>query len=319
MARWLLVLLLLLVSCDGAGTAPEQATSAQCPAVPEIRPTELTDIVWPSKKARDLVPDFDDVCATPTAPLLFRILSEGAAWSSELRAVAHGILHRADREIATFTVIRLRQELTASAEEHVRTETTTTSAGDVTLGWAGGGPHVVVTWVQDDHIIALTAAGAERAAEGTELWLRTSGVDTSVTPPDEVPQRTEIRPELDAGPPLEGLPPGYIALTLNPLSFTGSDFADAGKIYDERGLEALGAAIVVAEDGTTLIGTAIAGLGGGPGYGSWPDRLDRQLWNADSGGAAAGFTEADTDVLVIGYDESAVRTLSAAWERSVTS
>lgn len=318
MARWLLVLLLVLASCGGADRADEIATPAGCPAVPNIRPTELTDIVWPSETARGLVPDFEDVCATPTSPQLFLLLNESASWSSELRTVAHGILHRGDQEIATFSVIRLRPELTAGAKEHVRSQAATTVAGDVTLAWGGGGPHVMVTWVHDDNIVALFAAGPEPAAEGAELWLQASGVEASVTRPDQIPQSIVMPPELGAGPPLEDLPPGYTALTIDPLSFIGSDFADAVTIHEEKGLEALGASIVVADDGTTLIGTAIAGLGRRRGYGSWPARLDRKHWNAEAGGAAAGFTEAGTDVLVVGHDESAVRKLSAAWERAAT-
>jgi len=213
--------------------------------------------------------------------------------------------------LATFSVSRVVADVADEAEQSIESQEATTVVGGLTMAWGAGGKHVVVFWAGGQDIVALSAAGADAAAE----WLNAAGQGGAVSPPQEIPQPEEMPSALDVGPPIESLSGGYSALVLNPMSFIRSDFADAVTIHKERSVKALGAAIVISDDGKRLIGTVVAGLGRSQG-------LEQRQEEFDGLGpdvVADGFTAADTDVLVVGYDSGEVSRFTSAWEESVSS
>ncbi len=313
---FVVLLLAVPVACVGDGEEGSKrgggpSNDVDCPAVPDQPQGKLVSMIWPGDSVRDLVPDFVDLCATPTSPYLPTLLDEAVSWSSELQASAQGILHRGGEVLATFSVSRVVADVADEAEQSIELQEATTVVGGLTMAWGAGGKHVVVFWAGGQDIVALSAAGADAAAE----WLNAAGQGGAVSPPQEIPQPEDMPSALDVGPPIESLSGGYSALVLNPMSFIRSDFADAVTIHKERSVKALGAAIVISDDGKRLIGTVVAGLGRSQG-------LEQRQEEFDGLGpdvVADGFTAADTDVLVVGYDSGEVSRFTSAWEESVSS
>jgi len=87
--KHLFVVLLLAVSvaCVGDGEEGSKrgggpSNDVDCPAVPDQPQGKLVSMIWPGDSVRDLVPDFVDLCATPTSPYLLTLLDEAVSWSS---------------------------------------------------------------------------------------------------------------------------------------------------------------------------------------------------------------------------------------------
>ena len=301
----------LVVLAGGCGTKAESTSDAACPAHPEVPANRLTSMIWPNDAAADLVPEFTDVCATPTAQHLFLVLNENAAWASELEMAALGILHREGQEVATFRVARVSNA--AKLRDAFPGDAGTTSVGGLTLAWGGAGDHVVVTWLDGNDLVDVSAEGAEAAAAATRTWLRAVGHEGDVAAPEEIPEVAKMPLALGQGPPVNNLPEGYSALVVNPLAFMASDFADAVTIHEDKSVKALGAAIIVSEEGT-LVGTVVAGSGTEGG-------LSEQASQTGGSGARAvvweGFHVSDTDALVVGYDREEVTSFTTAWEQAV--
>jgi hypothetical protein len=268
-------------------------------------------MIWPSDAARDLVPSFTVFCATPTAPDLFFMLNEEAAWASELQSAAFGILHRNDQALATFRVARVRDASQLSNGSAPKEATTT--VGDLRLVWARAGDHVAVAWLDANDIVDVSAEGADAAAAAAQAWLAASGHEGNVTPPERIPEVTDMPPALDVGPPVDSLPEGYSALVVNPFAFMASDFADFVTIHRVKGLKALGAAIVVSEEGA-LIGTMVASVGGSLGLGEYGETIEG---NGSKGVVGEGFDVSDADALVVGYEREEVTTFTTAWEQAI--
>ena len=318
---WAFVLLAFLTAC--AGDAPEKPAEAkspipgvnqECPELPAEWTRAEDSKVWPSREADGLVPDFPDVCATPTAPALIYLLFENAGYAAEIEAVALGILHREDQPLATFTIVRVTAG-TPGLDDLAQNEGgTTTEAAGRTLAWAGSGSHVVVYWVEGNDVVSLSAADEGLAAEAASTWLAALGEDVRVSPPEDIPEATEMPPALDAGPPVDDLPAGYTALPMDPFAFTGSDFADSVTISEEKGIEAMGAAVVVAKDGTN-VGTLVAAISTPKELAEWPERLEGEAGSElDYEVVADGFAGGGLDVLVVGHERSVVENFTRAWE-----
>ena len=270
-------------------------------------------MIWPSEGTENLVPNFTDVCATPTAPHVLFLLNESVYWASDLQGAAFGILHRDDQELATFRVVRVSDA--TKLGKGFSGEEVTTRVGDLTLAWGSAGDHVAVDWVDANDIVGVSAEGAEAAATAASLWLTATGQPGNVTPPARIPTTAGMPSALDLGPPVEDLPDGYSALVVNPLAFMGSDLADLVTIHRLKGIKALGAAIIVGET-EGMVATVVAGLGDSQGLEQYAQEIEG---SGSSGVIGQGFTVSDVDVLVVGYDREAVTTFTTAWEEEVAS
>ena len=307
---------LLFAACSGSEHKPESAPAPQaveCPDLPESSDSSGFAL-WPDGEASELVPALGALCAAPAAPGLFGVLNEQAAWSAhEMEAAAFGVLHRDERAVATFFAVRVVEGLPgfAEAEESLTGGgATTTEAGGRTLAWGAAGEHVYVLWIDGRDFVTISASGAAPAAEATELWLRGQAADENVEPP-AIPQSGEMPVALDGGPPLDGLPRGYVALGMNPISFMQSDFADSVTIFEEESVQAIGAAVVLGPE-DTVVGTLVAGRGT-PEFGTLPGDLSER----DENVVAAGFTAGDLGAFVVGYDQSDVDAFVDAWEKKL--
>lgn len=305
-----IVLALLGVSLLDGADAPEREpgifTAPGCPAIPDAY-AEVEGNVWPAKVARDLVPQFQNICATPAVPSMFSLLSENVTYAAGLEAAAHGVLHRDDDVVATFTVVRVTED-TPALEEGLPTEgAATTQAGELTLLWRRAGSHISVTWLDGRDIIAIAARDESAALDGVAAWLRARRRSIGVVLPPEIPGREGIDRALEAGPPLGGLPQGYTALEWNPVAFMASDFADSS---ESSGVRAVGAAVVLSPD-DALVGTIVSFAGTPEGIGTRGSGFVGESFG--TGFRGHGFAAGGMNVLIVGHDNAAGK-LSDAWE-----
>ena len=294
---------------------PDLTVAAGCPAMPKVH-SPLN--IWPDDESQDLVPSFDSLCATPTHADLFGLLNESAMWAGELEATALGILHRDEKAIATFSVARINDAAIDESKAALESQGATSDAGDMTLTWARGGSHTLVLWIDGNNLVALSAASEREAVDATSEWMAASNTDVTVRPPDEIPEQVEIPAALEGGPPLEDLPDGYLALVFDPFSFMGSDFADEITIFDNRKVKAMGAAIILSENDSDLIGTVIAREGSRGGKFSKGISDYKKRISTASGSPADGFIAGQTDALVVGHDEKDVEVFTRAWEKAAS-
>ncbi len=322
MKRLLAVLVMVLGACDASpGDSGEAArtpspdplveiSSTECPALPDGDSGFGAFALWPDEGARDVVPSFDSVCATPISPYLFGALNEMAFWTAgDLDGAALGILHRGNEPIATFFSMRVALETQGlgGARGHLEaTGAALTEQGGTTIAWGRGGDHFGISLLEGRDVANLYAEGRADAVEAVRLWLGDPGLDA----PDEIPELGTIPAALRAGAPLAGFPQGYEAVRMDPLSFMGSDFADEVTIHGNRGIEALGAAIVVSHGGR-VVGTLVAGSGA-PELAEWDDDLP-----ARPKIASAGFSAGGTAGFVVGYDQQEVDAFVEAWEKEL--
>jgi hypothetical protein len=316
-----LTVAVLAIGCAKGDTStpsetPALPVAAGCPERPDVD-SNIPLGIWPDDDTQDLVPSFDELCATPTSPDLFFLLNESAGWGNALRAAALGVLHRGKEAIATFSVSRVSETAIDEIKGALQSEGTTSEAGDTTLIWARGGSHTMVFWIDDGEVVFLSAASEREAIDATSEWLDASGTDVNVAPPEEIPEQIKIPPALEAGPPLKNLPRGYTALVIDPLSFLASDFADEITIFENKNVSAIGAAIILADDESKLIGTVV-GREGSPGDMSQGISDFKTRISKASEGAADGFIVGQIDVLVVGFDGNDVEAFTRAWERAAS-
>ena len=321
MRRLLAVLFVLVGACtngdgdsSGAPSTPSperllEQTSTECPAYPDGDSGSVVFTLWPGEGARDIVPAFDSICATPTSPPLFALLNEMAGWSAgDLNAAGLGVLHRGHEPVATFFAMRIAEETPGLEEARARLEASgaaLTESGGLDLAWGRAGDHVNVYWLDGRDAVSISAEGRDNAVEAVGLWLDDPGVEA----PAEIPKLGTVPRALEVGVPVAGFPEGYEAIDLDPIAFIASDFADDVTIHGEEGIEALGAAVVVYEG--RVVGTMVGGTGV-PDLTEWADELAEEP-NA----AAAAMTAGETSAFIVGDDQGRLDAFVDAWRKNL--
>jgi hypothetical protein len=296
---------------DGGAVASARVADG-CPEIPTAY-AEAPGAVWPSDAAAALVPEFEDLCATPVAPSLFGILNENATYSGAMEAGALGVLHEDGDVLATFTVTRLREGTPGLEDALPAGGATRTSIDGLDLLWGRGGTHVAVTWLDERDVVTITASDETSAARAVSLWL---GGSTEVTAPSELPTLVELEPPFEAGPPLDDVPDGYVALELDALAFLQADFADSITIFEDAGIESLGAAVILTDDGD-LVATVIAVGGTYQEIGTRPSSFLNTPGAGGPGFVVGGFVGQEIDALIVGHEAGGADEFATQWESAL--
>ena len=324
MRRLLAVLFVLVGACTNSapGSAPPASTPspdrppegspADCPPWVEGDSGTGELALWPDEGALDIVPAFETICATPMSPHLFGLLYEEAGWSAgDLDAAALGVLHRGNETIATFSVVRVARERPGIEEAEARLEVSGAAlmeSSDWTVGWAAAGEHVNAFFVDGRDIVSLSAESQHAATDAYMAWLYERGGGPYAVVP-KIPQLGTIPAALKAGPPLARLPEGYSALHMDALAFMGADFADEVTIHREKGIRAIGAAVIVSE-AHGVLGTLVGGSG-------VPDLSDWANEFADQGVPAASIDAGEMGAFIVGDDQGRLDAFVDAWSKEL--
>ena len=267
------VLVPALVGCGGAPS--DESEAARCgqdpvewtqPAgrLPDGELDEFLANTYPGPEAVDLVPDLGDgLCFASVEPLQLPSLQEAAVFgSSGLAQLGEGVVHDGDEAVASVFVTRVEEpedldDVVAEAEQDPDDEVVVASDGTV-LRWGTAGGRALVFWSDGTDVVIAGAEDLDALARVARAWLSSRAGEDVAVPVPEPADDTEnlgLEPPLLAGPPLDGVPDGVVALPLDPVLAAYSDFTDDATFGDGDGISATGHAVLLDAETRAPLGT----------------------------------------------------------------